>query len=105
MVLYVIKWNISPEVTAEAYDAFTQRHIPATVGGPGVVEFRGYRPVTGPHEVVVTYEFANLEDWAAWRQSDVMRAAEAELRKLGSGVTMELWGHSEQVPEPVRPRG
>lgn len=43
MVLYVMKWNIHPE-KGEAYRAFAERAVPATVGVPGVVEFRGYRP-------------------------------------------------------------
>lgn len=104
MVVYVMKWNIQPGA-GEAYGAFTQRAVPATVGVPGVVEFRGYRPASGDHQVVVTYEFAEMEDWAGWYRDDDVQEALAELRNLAVDVKTELWGPSPVVPEPVRPGG
>ena len=66
MVLQITKWDIHPD-KAEAYLKWTQGAIQGTVGAPGVVEFRAYRPVTGSHQFVTTYEFADLAAWAAWR--------------------------------------
>jgi len=36
MVLYVIKWNISPKVTVEDYDAFTKRRGILPSGSPRI---------------------------------------------------------------------
>ena len=104
MVVYVIKWNIRPGA-GEAYSAFTQRAVPATVGAPGLVEFRGYRPASGAHQVVVTYEFADMEGWAGWYRNEDVQDALEELRNLATDVETVLWGPSPVVPEPVRPGG
>jgi antibiotic biosynthesis monooxygenase (ABM) superfamily enzyme len=104
MVLYVMKWTIRPE-KVEAYQEWTQSAIRRTIGGPGVVEFRAYRPATGASQVVVTYEFADLADWAAWYASEDVQSIQIELRNFVTGLTNELWGPSPIVPEPVRPGG
>lgn len=44
-----------------------------------VIEFRGYRPVSGPSQVVVTYEFEDLEAWAVWRGDDTIKGVLQEL--------------------------
>ncbi|MBN1814100.1 MAG: hypothetical protein JXA14_19840 [Anaerolineae bacterium] len=59
MILSVWKWEILPG-KEEAYLEWVRDAIPRIVSIPGVVEFRGYRPVTGSSQVVVTYEFADL---------------------------------------------
>ena len=103
MVLYVSKWNIHPD-KLEAYNKWTGQAIKRTVGAPGVVEFRGYRPDSGSHQVVVTWEFPDLATWAAWISNDDVQLARTELRTLATDVTDELWGPSAIVPVPVRPK-
>jgi quinol monooxygenase YgiN len=102
MVLYVMKWDILPD-KLEAYKQWTQSAIKRTLGVPGVVEFRGYRPATGTSQVVVTYEFANMGDWAAWRSNEDLEKVMDELRALAANVSTEVWGPSPIVPEPIRP--
>jgi antibiotic biosynthesis monooxygenase (ABM) superfamily enzyme len=104
MVLYLMKWTIRAE-KVEAYQEWTQSAIPRSLGVPGVVEFRAYRPATGASQVVVTYEFADLADWAAWYASEDMQSLLDELRTFVTGLTRELWGPSPIVPEPIRPGG
>jgi quinol monooxygenase YgiN len=102
MVLYVSKYNIHPD-KREAYTKFTQSAIRRVLAVPGVVEFRGYRPATGAHEVVTTYEFADFAAWAAWYSNEEVQKAVNEGRTLAIDWTSELWGPSPVVPTPIRP--
>ena len=104
MVLYVFQWNVHPD-KGDEYAAFTQRAIARTLAVPGVVEFRGYRPVSGAAQVVVTYEFADMAAWTAWYAHDAVQQVIAELRTLTGNVSMQLWGPSPVVPQPIRPGG
>jgi antibiotic biosynthesis monooxygenase (ABM) superfamily enzyme len=102
MVLSVWKWGILPG-KEEAYLEWVRDAIPRIVSIPGVVEFRGYRPVTGSSQVVVTYEFADLEDWAAWYAHEEAQTLLTELRSVTTGVHHELWGPSPVATKAVRP--
>mgnify|MGYP001076776458 CR=1 FL=1 len=102
MVLWIMKWDIHPD-KAEAYLKWTEGAIKRTLGVPGVVEFRAYRPVTGASQVVVTYEFADLATWAAWYGNEDVQKVQDELHTLALNVNTELWGPSPVVPAPIRP--
>ena len=102
MVLVVMKWDVHPD-KAEAYLKWTEGAIKRTVGAPGVVEFRAYRPVTGATEVVVTYEFADLASWVTWYDNEDVQNVLKELRTVSLNANIELWGPSPVVPVPVRP--
>jgi quinol monooxygenase YgiN len=102
MVLYVMKWDIHPD-KVEAYLKWTEGAIRRTLGAPGVVEFRAYRPAAGAPQVVVTYEFADMAAWATWHAHEDVQKVNDELHTLATNVSMELWGPSPVVPEPIRP--
>ena len=104
MVLYVGKWNIMPD-KEEAYAEFAKTAIPRILAGPGLVEFRGYRPAAGGHQVVITLEFEDMAAWAVWYSDEEMQKINQEARKYEIDVTYELWGPSPLVPEPIRPGG
>jgi quinol monooxygenase YgiN len=102
MVVQVMKYDVHPD-KAEAYTKWTESAIKRTVAGPSVVEFRAYRPATGPSQVVTTYEFADLAAWAAWSSDEDVQRVLSELRTLALNVDIEVWGPSPLVPQPVRP--
>ncbi len=102
MVLAVMKWNIHPD-KVEAYTKWTQSAIQRTLAAPGVAEFRAYRPATGSHQIVTTYEFTDLSAWAAWYSNEQVQKVLDELHTLGVDVTSEIWGPSPIVPKPIRP--
>ena len=104
MVLSVMKWDIHPD-KVDAYKKWTAGAIQRTLAGPGVVEFRAYRPATGTSQVVVTYEFADMAGWAAWRAHEDIQKVLDEVRTLALNVNIEVWGPSPVVPEPIRPGG
>lgn len=102
MMLVVMKWNVHPD-KVEAYTKWTQSAIQRTLAVPGVVEFRAYRPASGAHQVVVTYELADLAAWAAWYDKEDVQKVLEELRTVAIDVNIELWGPSSIVPKPIRP--
>jgi antibiotic biosynthesis monooxygenase (ABM) superfamily enzyme len=102
MVLYVLKWDIHPDKT-EAYLKWTETTIKRTLAVPGVVEFRAYRIAAGTSQTVVTYEFANLADWAAWQSNEEMQKVLEELHTLALNVNVEVWSSSPVFPAPIRP--
>ena len=102
MVLFVMKWDILPD-KIEAYKEWTSSATKRLISAPGVIEFRGYRPSTGSHQVVVTYEFADFPSWAAWVENEDVRKVKDEMQALTCNRSTELWGPSPVVPEPIRP--
>ena len=104
MVLHIMKWDIHPD-KKDAYSQWTAGAIQRTLASPGVVEFRAYRPATGTSQVVVTYEFSGMADWAAWQEHENVQNVLDELRTLAFNVNIEVWGPSRVVPEPIRPGG
>lgn len=104
MVTQVVRYDIHP-FKVEAYAEWAKTAIPKLLAVPGLVEFRGYRAVTGPSQIVTTFEFADLAAWAAWAAHDVVQALTHERRTFTLNEVSELWGPSPIVPEPIRPRG
>ena len=102
MVLYVVKWDILPD-KVEAYKQWAKSAIPQELAVPGVAEFRAYRPVTGSSQVVATYEFPDMAAWAAWQGHEDIQRIFDELHMYATNVSLELWGPSPVVPEPIRP--
>ncbi len=103
MPLYVSKWNIHPD-KVEAYNEWTRKAIRRTIGISDVIEFRAYRPVSGAHQAVTTYEFPDMAAWAAWISNEDVLEVRSELRTLATDVTEEIWGPSPIAPAPVRPK-
>jgi antibiotic biosynthesis monooxygenase (ABM) superfamily enzyme len=102
MVIHVQKWDIHPD-KVEAYTAWAKTAIPKILALPGLVEFRGYRPVTGTSQIVTTYEFADLAAWAAWYAHEEIQELLNERRAFTLNEVSEVWGPSPIVPEPIRP--
>jgi antibiotic biosynthesis monooxygenase (ABM) superfamily enzyme len=102
MVIQVIKWNIRPE-KAEAYPEWVKSATGRLLAVPGVVELRAYRPATGTHQVVATYEFTDMQAWASWRYHEDIQKVIDEGYTYMKDISVELWGPSSIVPEPIRP--
>jgi heme-degrading monooxygenase HmoA len=102
MVIYAMKWNIRPEM-AEAYEKWSKPAVGRLLAVSGVVEFRAFRPATGCHQVVVTYEFTDMQTWASWRYNEDIQVVFDEARNYTSDVVFDLWGPSPTIPDPIRP--
>ena len=106
MVLYVVSYDIIPD-KAGAYFEWAQTAIPRAMALPGLVEFRAYRGVAGERgeQVILTYEFANMADFAAYWSHEDMRKMDDELQSFTANQSAQIWGPSPVVPEPIRPGG
>ena len=106
MVVYVVSYDIIPG-TAEAYYEWTKTAIPKAMAIPGLVEWRAYRGVAGDvgGQVVLSYEFANMADFATYWSHEDMRKLDEELQSFTANQSAQLWGPSPVVPEPIRPGG
>ena len=101
MVLYVCKWNILPG-KAEAYGEWALTATKKQFAVPGIKEFRAYRSVTGSHQAVATYEFADFSAWAMWMENETIQKVNQELRDYVTHIQVDLLGPSPIVPDPVR---
>ncbi len=70
----------------DAYLKWAKGAIKRELAHPGVVEFRAYRPVTGAHQVVITYEFADMAAWAVWQAHEEVEKVRTELHTLALNV-------------------
>ena len=102
MVLYVGKYDVRPE-KAKEYSEWAKSAMGRMLAIPGIVELRGYRPATGSYQVAVTYEFADMNAWAAWQSNEDMQKLWEEARAYLTNVSYELWGPSPIISEPIRP--
>ncbi|MFC1639858.1 antibiotic biosynthesis monooxygenase family protein [Gemmatimonadota bacterium] len=102
MVLYVHKFDVHAGM-GKAYAEWVQQVMPQILSGPGLVEFRAYRPQAGNSQIAVTYEFADMASWAAWQSDETMQRLFQESREFITNVTAEVWGPSPVVPEAIRP--
>lgn len=102
MVLYVYTYSIHPD-KLETYLKWTEGAIKRVLAAPGVVELRAYRAATGPGQIVLTYEFADMAGWSAWYGNAEVQKVISELYTLAVDINIELWGPSPIVPAPIRP--
>jgi quinol monooxygenase YgiN len=102
MVLYVYRYTIHPD-KVETYLKWTEGAIKRVLAVPGVIELRAYRAATGPGQIALTYEFADMAAWAAWYSHADVQKVIAELYSLAVDISVELWGPSPVVPAPIRP--
>jgi quinol monooxygenase YgiN len=100
-VLVVMKFDIHTD-KQETYAKWREGAIKRTLAVPGVVELRGYRGLAGVPDHLVTYEFADLTAYAAWRSNEEIQKVLDELHTVAPNVTTELWGPSSAVPKPIR---
>jgi hypothetical protein len=100
MVLQVIKWNINPD-KATAYPKWAENAIKRTIT-VNVVQFRAYRPITGPSQVAITFEFADLAAWAKWQGDENVRKVMDELRTFAVHINIEVWGPSPIASTPMQ---
>ena len=102
MVMVIMKWDIHPD-KVEEYTNWSKSAVQKQLAVPGVKEFRAYRPVSGSHQALVTYEFENFAAWETWRNSEEVQQVLDEWFTLTTNRYTELWGPSPIIPDPIRP--
>jgi heme-degrading monooxygenase HmoA len=101
-VLAVVKGDFRPEMDA-AWAEYAKVNVPLLFSIAGLVELRGYRPIAGSSQVVITQEFADLAAYAAWRSHPEVERVLMGTYKYLENISAELWGPSPVTPAPLRP--
>lgn len=101
MVVFMIRYEVPPD-RATAYGEWAGTAIRQAVAAPGVVELRAYRPLMAHSQVILTVEFARLDDWTTWYAAPTTQALLDDLGTPTLKLEGELWGPSPLVPEPIK---
>jgi heme-degrading monooxygenase HmoA len=106
MVEVVLLYDLERGVDQKAYMEWAKKIIGELMKFPGLIEYRAYRNLLGSPLVRSISVWKTLADWQRFFESEAWKTAEMELRaKFASNLSVELWGNSPIVPEPLRPKG
>lgn len=97
-----LTYDLLPSVDMKGYVEWAKKTIGTMAKQPGMVEFRANRNVLGGPQVRTVSTWKSLEDWARFNQGP-WQPLQAELRAFATGITIEIWGPSPILAEPVRP--
>ena len=104
MIEVDLKWDFLPGMDQQAYQAWAKKAIGSVMQAPGMVEFRASRSMLGGPEARTTSLWNTMADWANFVESATWQAIKAELLdQYGHNLSVEIWGPSPVVPEPLRP--
>jgi heme-degrading monooxygenase HmoA len=90
MILYVQKFNVLPG-KFETYAEFAKSFMAKLMGAGGLEGVDAYFPLSGSHQRVVVYRFADLATWATWREHEDVRNAFEQMRDYVSDRSEEVW--------------
>jgi hypothetical protein len=96
-------YDLLPGIDQQAYLEYTKRAFATMLKAPGLVEICAYRSLLGSPQVRLTLAFQTLADWAKFAESSERQKLDSELFKFATHVSVELWGPSPAVPEPLHP--
>jgi heme-degrading monooxygenase HmoA len=104
MIEVDMRWDFLPGMDQEAYQAWAKKAIGTVLKSPGLVEFRAGRSMLAGPMVRVTTVWKTMADWANFDESEAWQALREEiLDQYAQNISVEIWGPSPVVPEPLRP--
>lgn len=99
-----LRWDFLPGIDQQAYQAWAKKAIGTILQAPGLVEFRANRSMLASPQIRTTSVWKSMADWANFDESDAWQALKQEmLDRYAQDVSVEVWGPSPVVPEPLRP--
>ena len=90
MIIYAQKFNVLPD-KFDAYAEFAKVFMGKVMSVTGIEGIDAYLPLSGGHQRVVLYRFADLAAWSAWRTHEDVRAAFEQLRDYTADRSEALW--------------
>lgn len=102
-VLSVMRWTV-PIGRVEAYSEWAKTAIPKVLTVPGLKELRAYRAAAASDQVLVITEFDDMRAWAEGWESEAWQELMDGMYTHAVNVSVEIWGPSPFVPEPLRPK-
>jgi len=104
MVLYIMKYDVHAEKRENVTKWAMESAVPRILKAPGLKEFCSYRPATGTHQIAAVSTFKDMVSCASWlEQPDTQKMME-ELRQFCFNLSVDIWGPSPVIPEPMRPK-
>jgi hypothetical protein len=105
MALLMLTWDLPPEEKLDLYSEKAMEWVSIILKQEGIKEFRAYRnPYSASPQVMVHQEYDSMESCMKYINSGDYNKILAEMRDLGcSNITMQFWGGSPIIKEPLRP--
>ena len=95
MIIYAQRFNVLAD-KFDDYVEFAKGYMGKLMGVEGLEGIEAYLPVSGTHQRVVLYRFADLKAWTAWRQHEDVRESFEALRDYTTDRSEELWAPPEE---------
>ena len=99
----VQKYDLLPGVDQQAYAELMKKVVAALLRAPGLVEIDARRNLLGSPQVRATSVWQRLADWEAAREHEELVALEVESRRHITNMSVEIWGPSPLLTQPLRP--
>jgi len=96
-------YDLLPGADLQAYQEWAKKATGLVLQSPGLIEFRANRSVLGNPQVRATTVWKSLADWANYNESAEWQGLWNEMLAFATNVSVELWGPSPVLPEPLRP--
>ena|SRR2546423_6272227 len=97
MIKYVIRITLLAGIIDE-YNKWAKTQE-RTLSMAGKVKMQGYRIAAGKDDVVLTFDFGDMEAWASWYGKPDVQKFITGLRRYTSQRSRELWGPSPGFPK------
>ena len=97
-----LMYDLLPNVDAKGYGEWATKTIGIMAKQPGMVEFRANRNVLASPQVRTVSVWQTMEDWTKFNQG-AWQSIQVELRGFAGNISIELWGPSPVLAQPVRP--
>src|ERR1700739_1935709 len=98
----VRKYDLLPGVDRQAYAELMKKGV-ALLRAPRLFEIDARRNLLGSHQVRATSVWQRLADWEAAREHEELVALEVDSRRHVTNVSVEIWGPSPLLTQPLRP--
>jgi heme-degrading monooxygenase HmoA len=106
MIEVNLRYDLLPRIDPQAYEAWAKNAVGTVLQAPGCVEFRAARNMMGSPLVQSTTVWKTMADWGNFAESAEWQAISAEARdQFVTNLSIEVWGPSPVMPEPLRPGG
>lgn len=104
MIEVTMTYNMVPSINQEAYGQLWKRAIAMFVEAPGLIEIRGNRSLTNSGNVRQTTVWNTVSDWSRFIEKPEWQEIFYDFKYYATNMTIEIWGESPIIPQPIRPR-
>ena len=105
MIEVHLSYNVKAGLDDQGYFEWMKQAIVPALKSRGMVEVRAYRNVKESQGVLVVGLWGKLEEWTEFSQSEGWNSLINPLQNTyAENIRIEVWGPSQLIPAPLRPR-